>query len=96
MVVRSAPKEPKQQAKNQANEQAGGNGKVKTHVLSLDDDILDEPTGALDTKSSENVHDILCDSHIASGAASLSSPHDPAFARGADRQIEIVDGRIVH
>ncbi len=57
--------------------------------------LADEPTGALDTKSSENVHDILCDLAHNERRSIIVVTHDPAFARGADRQIEIVDGRIV-
>lgn len=58
--------------------------------------LADEPTGALDTKSSENVHDILRDLAHNEQRSIIVVTHDPAFVRGADRQIEIVDGRIVH
>jgi lipoprotein-releasing system ATP-binding protein len=57
--------------------------------------LADEPTGALDTKSSETVRTILHDLAHAQNRSIIAVTHDPAFASGADRQIEIVDGRIV-
>jgi lipoprotein-releasing system ATP-binding protein len=57
--------------------------------------LADEPTGALDTKSSENVRGILHDLTRAQGCSIVAVTHDPGFAAAADRQIEIVDGRIV-
>lgn len=57
--------------------------------------LADEPTGALDTKSSANVHDILHDLTRERGCSVVAVTHDMAFAQGADRLIELVDGRIV-
>jgi len=48
--------------------------------------VLDEPTGALDTKSSENVDDILCDLAHSERRSFVVVTHDPAFAPGADRR----------
>ena len=55
--------------------------------------IADEPTGALDTKSTEQVFSILRD--IADqGQTVVVVTHDPALAARADRRIHIVDGKI--
>jgi lipoprotein-releasing system ATP-binding protein len=55
--------------------------------------IADEPTGALDTKSTEQVFSILRD--IADkGQTVIVVTHDPALAARADRRIHIVDGKI--
>ena len=56
--------------------------------------LADEPTGALDSKSGENVRDILHGLAHEGQRAVVAVTHDPAFAAAADRQIEIVDGRI--
>ena len=56
--------------------------------------LADEPTGALDTKSSENVRTILHDLAHDQRRCIIAVSHDIAFASGADRQIEIVDGRL--
>lgn len=57
--------------------------------------LTDEPTGALDTKSSENVRSILRELATVQGRSVIAVSHDLQFASAADRQIEIVDGRIV-
>jgi lipoprotein-releasing system ATP-binding protein len=57
--------------------------------------LADEPTGALDTKASENVRTILHDLAHDQSRCIIAVTHDIAFASAADRQIEIVDGRIV-
>jgi lipoprotein-releasing system ATP-binding protein len=57
--------------------------------------LADEPTGALDTKSSENVRGILRELATVQHRSVVAVSHDVHFASVADRQIEIVDGRIV-
>lgn len=57
--------------------------------------LADEPTGALDTKSADNVRDILRELATSQGRSVIAVTHDLHFASAADRQIEIVDGRIV-
>jgi lipoprotein-releasing system ATP-binding protein len=57
--------------------------------------LADEPTGALDTKSSENVRSILRELATVQHRSVVAVSHDVHFASVADRQIEIVDGRIV-
>ena len=55
--------------------------------------VADEPTGALDTASTEQVFGILRD--IADGGRTvIVVTHDPALAARADRRIHIVDGKI--
>jgi lipoprotein-releasing system ATP-binding protein len=55
--------------------------------------VADEPTGALDTSSTEQVFGILRE--IAdSGRTVVVVTHDPALAARADRRLHIVDGRI--
>lgn len=57
--------------------------------------LADEPTGALDTKSSENVRTILHDLSQNHQCAVIAVTHDAEFAKVADRQIHLVDGRLV-
>ena len=57
--------------------------------------LADEPTGALDTKSSENVRTILHDLSQNHQCAIIAVTHDAEFAKVADRQIHLVDGRLV-
>lgn len=45
-MVRLPAEKPKHQAKNQADEQAGGEWEIKAHVLSLDDNVAGEPAQA--------------------------------------------------
>jgi lipoprotein-releasing system ATP-binding protein len=55
--------------------------------------VADEPTGALDTKSTEQVFGILRD--IADqGRTVVVVTHDPALAARADRRVHIVDGKV--
>ena len=55
--------------------------------------VADEPTGALDTTSTEQVFSILRE--IADqGRTVVVVTHDPALAARADRRLHIVDGRI--
>lgn len=56
--------------------------------------LADEPTGNLDTVSSENVQDILLDLAHTQGCAVVVVTHDPVFADKADRIVHIVDGVI--
>lgn len=57
--------------------------------------LADEPTGNLDSASSQNVQGILKELARNHGRAVVVVTHDPAFAATADRIIHIVDGHIV-
>ena len=57
--------------------------------------LADEPTGALDTKSSANVRDILHDLSHSQKCAIVAVTHDAEFAQAADRQIHLIDGHLV-
>ncbi|GLQ05088.1 ABC transporter ATP-binding protein [Sneathiella chinensis] len=57
--------------------------------------LADEPTGNLDTKNSEVVQDILRSLVDAGNTSVIMVTHDPALAAHADRNIHLVDGRIV-
>src|SRR5207249_1206482 len=56
--------------------------------------LADEPTGNLDSANGEAVMDLLRELHR-EGATICMVTHDPRFARHAERQIHLFDGRIV-
>ena len=56
--------------------------------------LADEPTGNLDSKNGEAVMELLRELHR-EGATICMVTHDPRFARHADRQIQLFDGRVV-
>jgi len=56
--------------------------------------LADEPTGNLDSKNSEAVVDLLRQLHR-EGATICMVTHDPRFARHAERNIHLFDGKVV-
>jgi putative ABC transport system ATP-binding protein len=56
--------------------------------------LADEPTGNLDSKSGEAVMDLLKELHDV-GATICMVTHDPRYARHAERNIHLFDGRVV-
>ncbi len=56
--------------------------------------LADEPTGNLDTQSSQEVFELLRQIHQSQGTAFLIVTHDPRLAQRCDRLVEIVDGQI--
>ena len=56
--------------------------------------LADEPTGNLDTESSDAVFDLLREVHREQGTCFLIVTHDRERARYCDRTITLVDGRI--
>ncbi len=56
--------------------------------------LADEPTGNLDSKNGEAVMELLAGLHR-EGATICMVTHDPRFARNAERQIHLFDGRVV-
>ena len=58
--------------------------------------LADEPTGNLDTKNSEAVLNLLCQSNKELGQTVLMITHNPEAAEFADRSIHMRDGQIVY
>jgi lipoprotein-releasing system ATP-binding protein len=56
--------------------------------------LADEPTGNLDTASSQAVFDLMRRFNRESGTAFLIVTHDPRIADKCDRVIEMIDGRL--
>jgi putative ABC transport system ATP-binding protein len=56
--------------------------------------LADEPTGALDSKTGQQIMDILSELN-ASGSTVILITHDPNISRRADRIISLKDGLIV-
>lgn len=58
--------------------------------------FADEPTGALDSATSEQVLGALLDSTVGRGAPLVMVTHNPDVAARCSRLIRLEDGRIVH
>jgi lipoprotein-releasing system ATP-binding protein len=56
--------------------------------------LADEPTGNLDTASSDEVFALMRRMHVQLQTTFLVVTHDPRLAARCDRVIELVDGRI--
>jgi lipoprotein-releasing system ATP-binding protein len=56
--------------------------------------LADEPTGSLDSKTSQQVMDLMREINRETGTAFLMVTHDEELASYATRVIELVDGRI--
>ena len=56
--------------------------------------LADEPTGNLDTASSDEVFVLLRRMHAERGTSFVVVTHDPRLAARCDRMVELVDGRI--
>ena len=56
--------------------------------------LADEPTGNLDTASSDDVFALLRHIHSERGTAFIIVTHDPRLAQRCDRVVELVDGQI--
>ena len=57
--------------------------------------LADEPTGALDTRTGTEIMQLLLDLPSELGTAIVLVTHDPRVAQTADRQVFLLDGRIV-
>ena len=57
--------------------------------------LADEPTGSLDSKSSEQVFQILRDLVDKRGKTVVAVTHDLGLAGRMDRQVQLMDGAIV-
>jgi lipoprotein-releasing system ATP-binding protein len=56
--------------------------------------LADEPTGNLDTASSDEVFVLLRRIHAERGTSFVVVTHDPRLAARCDRLVELIDGRI--
>src|SRR5437868_2857326 len=56
--------------------------------------LMDEPTGNLDAKNSENVLKLIAYLREQTGKTFIIATHDPAVASHADRAIHIIDGQV--
>ena len=56
--------------------------------------VADEPTGNLDSKTSDDVMRSMCDTVKSHGKTFIMVTHDPNMAAYADKVINILDGRI--
>jgi lipoprotein-releasing system ATP-binding protein len=56
--------------------------------------LADEPTGNLDTKSADEVFEVMRRMHAQHHVSFLIVTHDPRLATRCDRVIELIDGRI--
>ena len=67
-------------------------------ALVNDPDIImgDEPTGNLDKANSQRVFDIFRQLAADNNQTIITVTHDPDFANGSDRIIEMEDGRIIN
>ena len=57
--------------------------------------LADEPTGNLDSKSTDEIMDLLRDLNRERGTTFIVVTHNPAVARAADRVVTVRDGRIL-
>ncbi|MCB9832023.1 MAG: ABC transporter ATP-binding protein [Planctomycetes bacterium] len=57
--------------------------------------LCDEPTGNLDVKTSEAMHELLAELHARTGQTLIVVTHDPSLMRYAGRCVDLVSGRFV-
>ena len=57
--------------------------------------LADEPTGNLDRRNSEAVHELLWDLNAKSGQTFVIVTHNSELAKQVDRVVQLVDGKVV-
>lgn len=64
--------------------------------LANDPDVImgDEPTGNLDSKTSEEIMDVIGDLHKNTGKTVIIVTHDRSVAKRASRKIRMLDGKV--
>jgi putative ABC transport system ATP-binding protein len=84
--------------RNRPNQLSGGEQQRVAVARALATDpaivIMDEPTGNLDQKNSENVLSMVRDLRDRTGKTFIIATHDPNVAAAADREVRIVDGLV--
>lgn len=85
---------------NLANNMSGGQQQrvAVARALAMNPDLVlaDEPTGNLDSKSANDVFELMRRVNRDSGTSFLLVTHNLDLARRCDRIIEVIDGRILH
>ena len=88
------------QAKKYPDQLSGGQRQRVAIARALANDpaivLADEPTGNLDTKNSKIVRDIFRRMADEKGKTVVAVTHELSFAEAADRNVHLVDGRIVN
>jgi lipoprotein-releasing system ATP-binding protein len=56
--------------------------------------LADEPTGDLDEKTAETLHELLRDMHRSTGLTSLIATHNPRLASQCDRVLRLAGGHL--
>lgn len=86
-------------AHNRALNMSGGQQQrvAIARALAMKPDLVlaDEPTGNLDTKSADDVFQLMREENLESGTTFLIVTHNMALAARCDGIIEVIDGRIV-
>ena len=57
--------------------------------------LADEPTGDLDERTAESLHQLLRDMHAAYGLTSVIATHNPRLADACDRVLRLEGGRLL-
>jgi len=57
--------------------------------------LADEPTGDLDEKTADSLHELLREMHHAYGLTSVIATHNPRLAAGCDRVLRLEGGQLV-
>ena len=83
--------------KNKPNELSGGEKQRVAVARSLINEpsiiLADEPSGNLDTSSSNNLHDLFLDLRKDFNYTFVIATHDLSLAKKSDKILEIVDGK---
>lgn len=91
--------EMKDKASNKASDLSGGQKQrvCIARAISNNPSIIfaDEPTGNLDTATSQKVEKLLFDLNKKKGITLIIVTHDPSLAEKCDRQIHIRDGKVI-